>query len=245
MQRWISFGASEIGPAHIKTGKPNQDSWAAFHHFNCDVLAVSDGMGSKDFSEFGSAAACKAVDYAVCSSMLSGPSLDLQDPLIRELFLDNIRDKWAEDILPLTAKQASATCLFALHASGNVWLGMLGDGCVACVLVDGTIRLLQESKDDSFSNVTKSLSESVTPDDWQIMGVSEKRCKAVLLCTDGIADDLVDPKGFVAGYIDSVFDMPVVSAAGDAANMLIDWPTPKHSDDKTIACLIRRDYADE
>lgn len=245
MQRWISFGASEIGPAHIATGKPNQDSWAAFHHFNCDVLVVSDGMGSKDFSEFGSAAACKAVDHAVCSGMLSGASLDLNDPGSRELFLNGIRDCWLKDILPLTSDQASATCLFAFRANGTIWIGMLGDGCAACVLADGSPKLLQDPKDESFSNMTKSLSEKVTPDEWRLMGVSEKKCKAVLLCTDGIADDLTDPEGFVAGYVESVIDLPVITAAGNASSMLIDWPTPKHSDDKTIACLIRRDYGDE
>lgn len=245
MRRWISFGASEIGPDHIVTGKPNQDSWAAFHHFNSDVLVVSDGVGSKDFSEFGSAVACNAVDYAVWSSVLSGSSLDLNDASIRERFLNRIRDKWISDILPLSCEQASATCLFAFRYDGMIWIGMLGDGCAACVLKDGTPKLLQDIEDESFSNMTNSLSEYVKPTDWKIMGMPERSCKAVLLCTDGVADDLADPEGFVASYVESVFDLPVISAASNASDMLIDWPTPKHSDDKTIACLVRRDYDDE
>lgn len=245
MQRWLSFGASVVGPAHIATGKPNQDAWAAFHHAGFDVLVVSDGMGSKEFSEFGSAMACRAVDHAVCSLVLEGSESSLNDERDRESFLDTLRDIWVEEIKPLTYKEASATCLFAFRTGdGTIWVGMLGDGLAAVVLNDGSARLLQDVKDESFSNMTQSLHEGTIASDWRLMGMSEKRCRAVLLCTDGIGDDLVDPEGFVCGFIDTFCKLPVITAASDTADMLIDWPTPKHSDDKTIACLFKREYAD-
>ena len=246
MQRWLSFGASEIGPAHIKTGKPNQDSWASFHHANCDVLVVSDGMGSKDYSEFGSAMACRAVDHAVCSALISYKALDFSNPEQETAVLDDIRDTWIEGIAPLTSSNASATCLFGLRVGdGNLWLGMLGDGMAAAILNDGSVSLLKDSKEEGFSNITKSLSEKTQPTDWMTMSVPERRCKAILLCTDGVADDLVDEEGFARGVVDSLCKLPVISAASDAANILIDWPTPKHSDDKTMACLFKREYQDE
>lgn len=246
MQRWVSFGASEIGPAHIRTGKPNQDSWAAFHHSGCDVLVVSDGMGSKDFSEFGSAMACKAVDQAVCMAMLKNGTASLNEPSLRSNFLDAIRDAWLDGIVPLTPQNASATCLFAFRAGdGNVWIGMLGDGLAAAVLNDGSAKLLQDVKDDSFSNMTNSLSERTKASDWKIAGFPEKLCKAVLLCTDGIADDLVDPDGFVKGAVQAFCGLPIITASSETADMLVDWPTPKHSDDKTMACLFKREYQDE
>lgn len=246
MQRWLSFGASEIGPAHIKTGKPNQDSWASFHHADCDVLVVSDGMGSKDFSEFGSAMACRAVDHAVCSALINRKALDLSDSTQASEFLDDVRDTWIEGIAPLTSSNASATCLFGLRTGdGALWLGMLGDGMAAAILSDGSVKLLKESKEEGFSNITKSLSGKTQATDWMTMSVPEKRCKAILLCTDGVADDLVDEEGFARGIVDNLCKLPVISAASDAANMLIDWPTPKHSDDKTMACLFKREYPDE
>lgn len=246
MQRWMSFGASEIGPAHITTGKPNQDSWAAYHHGTCDVLVVSDGMGSKDFSEFGSAMACRAIDQVVCQTLVATGSVSLKDSGLREEFLGDVRAAWLEGIVPLTSNNASATCLFAFRAGdGVIWVGMLGDGLAAAVLNDGSARLLEDVKDESFSNMTNSLSERTRPEDWKIMGVPESRCKAVLLCTDGVADDLVDSEGFACGIVDSFCKLPCVVASSDVADMLIDWPTPKHSDDKTIACLFKREYPNE
>lgn len=246
MQRWLSFGASEIGPAHIKTGTPNQDSWASFHHSGYDVLVVSDGMGSKAFSEFGSAMACKAVDQAVCHFLLEFQRVDLKGQDDRYAFLDRIRDYWVDGIAPLTAKEASATCLFAVRAGdGTVWVGMLGDGLAAAVLENGSARLLQDVKDESFSNVTTALSETTKASDWKVMGIPERQCKAVLLCTDGVADDLVDAEGFVCGAVEALCVLPAITASSETSDMLIDWPTPKHSDDKTMACLYKREYQDE
>ena len=77
------------------------------------------------------------------------------------------------------------------------------------------------------------------------MGIPESRCKAVLLCTDGVADDLIDLEGFTRDSVDAFCKLPVITASSEVANMLIDWPTPKHSDDKTLACLFAREYEDE
>ena len=103
MQRWLSFGASEIGPAHIASGKPNQDSWAAFHHFGCDVLVVADGVGSRDHSELGSAGACRAVDQVVSNRLFLGLPWDLNDEGCKTALLDEIRDTWMDSIKPIDA----------------------------------------------------------------------------------------------------------------------------------------------
>ena len=246
VQRWLSFGASEIGPAHMASGKPNQDSWACFHHFGCDVLVVGDGVGSRDYSQLGSAAVCRAVDQVVSNRVFLGSPISLSDMDIRAAFLNDIRDAWIDAIQPLSGSEATTTCLFALRdGSGTIWVSVLGDGCAAAIMGDGTVRLLQENKEDSFSNMTQSLMESTESSDWKMMDVDEEGCRAVLLFTDGIADDLVDIEGFAGGLVDSLCCLPAVLAASEAMSMLIDWPTPKHSDDKTLACLYKRDYKDE
>lgn len=246
MQRWLSFGASEIGPAHIASGKPNQDSWAAFHHFGCDVLVVADGVGSRDHSEFGSAGACRAVDQAVSNRVFLGLPLDLNDEGCKTAFLDEIRNTWIDSIKPIDANDASTTCLFALRdGSGMLWVALLGDGCAAAVMRNGSVELLQDGKEDSFSNMTQSLTESTEASDWKVVGVDENKCKAVLLCTDGIADDLIDVEGFASSLVDDYCNLPATTAASEVMSMLLDWPTPKHSDDKTLACLFVREYEDE
>lgn len=245
MRQWCSFGASEIGPSHISTGKPNQDSWASFHHSSHDLLVVSDGLGSKELSSIGSACACRAVDYSV-RACLQEDYFDMGDFRCRESFLDRIRDTWLSLIAPLTPESASATCLFFLRlGNGGAWLGMLGDGCAAAVLADGAVTILSEDKDESFSNMTESLRRETKASDWKVKELSEESCTAALLCTDGVADDLIDAEGFVRAFINSCSGLSTVTAASNAADMLTDWPTPKHCDDKTLACMVKREYSDE
>lgn len=246
LRKWLSFGASEIGPAHIASGKPNQDSWAAFHHFGCDVLVVADGVGSKSYSEFGSAGACRAVDQAASNRVSLGLPLDLNDENCKTAFLDETKDAWVDSIKPINPDDATTTCLFALRdGAGMLWIALLGDGCAAAIMRNGSVKLLQSGKEDSFSNMTQSLTESTVASDWKVMGVVEEECKAVLLCTDGIADDLIDIEGFASNLVEDFCNLPVTTAASEAMSMLLDWPTPKHSDDKTPACLFVREYEDE
>ena len=66
-QLWNSWGASVIGPLHVKAGIPNQDSWMARRYKWGNVVVVSDGLGSKAHSDHGSKAACLAVFEAAKS----------------------------------------------------------------------------------------------------------------------------------------------------------------------------------
>lgn len=241
MDYWASFGASVIGPGHITTGKPNQDSWSAFRRSFCEGIVVSDGLGSKDYSHFGSSAACFAVERAAFGMWVDeseGPDGD---------FLDNVRDYWLEYIEPLEPRSAAATCLFALIYNSKVWLGMLGDGCAAAVKNDGSVVYLSDDKTGSFSNMTESLSASVSPDKWRLICLEEDECQALVLCTDGVSDDIVggeNLRGFIKGFAESKLDMATIAASRETKDMLENWPTPKHTDDKTIACLLRKELKD-
>jgi serine/threonine protein phosphatase PrpC len=236
---WRSFGASVIGPGHVAAGLPNQDAWASFHHVWGDGIVVSDGLGSKPFSDFGSRAACLAVARAVHSG--SGkPDLD------RSMLSDRITRKWISLLAPLTPRDCAATCLFAFRLNdGVVHMGMLGDGLVAVVRGDGTIASLSDDKSEGFSNMTDTLSPDVTVRDWRWLSMPEEDCQSIVLCTDGVSDDLSDATGFVKEFSEAHRCLASVSAARRAREALQKWPTPKHSDDKTIACLFWEEVADE
>lgn len=172
--------------------------------------------------------------------------MNLDDEDDKAAFLDEVRDAWLESIKPLSDIDASTTCLFALRDGlGKIWVAMLGDGCAAAVMRNGTVQLLQDNKEDGFSNMTQSLLACTKSSDWRIVGADEDDCKAILLFTDGIADDLVDIEGFAGSLVDDYCSMPATTASSEVMSMLLDWPTPKHSDDKTLGCLFRKDYEDE
>ena len=122
-----------------------------------------------------------------------------------------------------------------------IHLGMLGDGLAAAVKSDGSVMSLSEDKSIGFSNITAALSPNASAKDWQHLSLLEEECVAILLCTDGVADDLDKADGFVKEFIDAHCPLAAVRANQHIREMLENWPTPKHSVDKTIACLCREE----
>jgi len=238
MVNWKSFGASVRGPGHIASGTPNQDSWAACHYDWGDGIIVSDGLGSKPFSDIGSEKACLAVTYAAHACH--------KHAFDKALLTNHIKDKWLSLVAPLDPRDCAATCLFAFRfGDGVIHLGALGDGLAAAVKADGSVVSLSEDKSEGFSNITAALTPNASPKDWLHLSFQEEECAAVLLCTDGVADDLEHVDEFVKGYIEAHRALATVSANRHTRAMLENWPTPKHRDDKTIACLCRKKVADE
>ena len=234
---WRSFGASVIGPAHVATGKPNQDAWAAFHHPWGDGIVVSDGLGSKPYSDWGSTAACRAVELAGASLGYTSTS---------ESFVCTIHDEWLRAIEPLSPRDSAATCVFAIVTPDNrLLLGLLGDGAAIVVMLDGSVVALTDDKSGSFSNMTSALTLSVDVSAWQTSTLDAAKCAAVVLCTDGVSDDLEDVTGFARGVTTSFGPLSVAAAIRRTRAMLSDWPVPKHSDDKTLACLLRERGAND
>lgn len=235
---WKSFGASVSGPAHVITGKPNQDAWSAFEHDWGHGIAVSDGLGSKMYSDWGSRAACRAVEtsahriWAVRSDSTAGPHSNGLVP--------GIVEEWLAAIDPFDARDCAATCLYAVAAPDDqVHLGMLGDGAALAVLRDGSVITLADSKDEGFSNLTSALSANTPHNHWRVRSVAASECVAVLLCTDGVADDLEDLEGFAHSYVKAFRRLACITASRRTLEMLDAWPVPKHSDDKTLACLVK------
>lgn len=233
---WRSFGASVIGPGHVATGKPNQDAWASFHHPWGDAVVVSDGLGSKPHSDWGSAAVCRAVEFAASNHFQSSVAASQPESLVRQ-----IRDEWITAVAPLSPRDSAATCVFAIaDRAGKVHLGLLGDGAVVAVLRDGLIKALTDDKADGFSNMTSALSPNVDAQHWQLSSVPATDCVAVVLSTDGVSDDIEDLEGFARGFATSFAGLADVVASRRIREMLSSWPVPKHSDDKTLACLMRK-----
>jgi serine/threonine protein phosphatase PrpC len=239
MTIWKSFGASVIGPGHIRTRKPNQDSWLAFHHTWVDGIAVSDGLGSKPLSEFGSYNACLAVAFAA-RTYQNVVEAEYSYPF------DKIKNNWLSLISPLGSYDCSATCLFVFRlVDGVIRAGMLGDGLIAILKTDGTVQTITEDKRYGFSNITSALSKNTTSKDWRYLDVQDILCQAIVLCSDGVSDDLDDTDGFIREFVKYTTNLSCVSAARTTRKILESWPTPKHSDDKTIACLFQREVEDE
>jgi len=238
--KWRSFGASVIGPSHVSAMKPNQDAWLRFHHSWGDGIAVSDGLGSKLLSNIGSELACQSVFSAArrtACDKTNGRNLNLVTDIVAQ---------WLSMTIPLDSKEAAATCLFAVRLNdGVVRVGILGDGCAVAVKNDGGLLVLAEDKKKSFSNITIALSTDTRDRHWILSEIPELECRAVVLCTDGVSDDIEDLEGFMHGLVASNQGLSSVTASRRLFKMIEGWPVPKHSDDKTIACLFQDEVEDE
>lgn len=238
--QWSSFGASVTGPGHVSTAKSNQDAWSSFHHRWGDGVVVSDGLGSKALSNFGSRAACIAVERA--AKKFSEATYDVE---MSEWPKEIVRF-WLDAIKPLNPRDTSATCLFAIRLrNGQIRIGILGDGCVAAVKANGEVITLQDDKQGGFSNMTVALDSRGGTDSWKVRDIPESECRAVVLCTDGVSDDLKDVSGFMHGFVGVHCQLARGVATRRVREMLENWPVPKHSDDKTIACLYQLEAVNE
>lgn len=240
LTRWKSFGASVRGPGHVRSGLPNQDSFAIATHWHDGVAAaVSDGVGARPHSDIGSAAACRVALHSgrkYCLFQRKGGNA-------RTSRLSSaIHQNWMRRLSGFSPQDCSATCLFAFVPNkGSVLLGMLGDGLIAVLKRDGSVVMLSDDKTASFSNLTSALSTDPVPAQWRFLSLPTNDCRAILLCTDGVADDLLPERtaDFVRSLISHYADFSEESANQDCAQMLEHWTTPGHADDKTIACLCK------
>lgn len=234
-QLWNSWGSSVIGPLHVKAGLPNQDSWMVRRYKWGNVVVVSDGLGSKAHSDHGSKAACLAV-FEAAKSFQNTPDANIVD------VLRLAHANWLVKIAPYSSSDCSATCLFAIQIEGLISLGRLGDGMITALgETEEKHLVLSDNKQDSFSNYTNSLQQEFKPDQWETVTIESATCNAVVLCTDGISDDLLPGSEitFAQEFVASYSGMKSQKRMQSIKSMLTSWPVPHHSDDKTVAVLVK------
>jgi serine/threonine protein phosphatase PrpC len=232
-RRWECWGASVTGPAHRRMKSPNQDFVLARSLSWGNVIAVADGLGSRPLSHVGAQAACRAV-LQVAKTFHRHPQGGL------EAALGFFHAWWMWLISPHQPDDCAATCLFAIRRAGVVTLAQLGDGLAVACFRDGEDPVvLDGDKADGFANVTRCLRPGHRPGDWRTVQVQEDRVNGIFLCTDGIADDLVP--GQAIPFAETVLAhhgaLPPARRGREARRWMNGWPTPGHSDDKTIAVL--------
>ena len=219
-----------IGPRNLREKKLNQD--AVMHRFwkNNWCIAVCDGMGSKPLSHIGSSLACQSV-YEVlkhCDFSLAEKEVAKK---IYIYWLKLLKDK---NILPTGA---ATTCLFAWgNRQGNVRLFQLGDGAI--YYQSESFGHVGVKSDDLFSNQTNALGYSKKWDDWSYKEIDlTDPNHGIILMTDGISEDLLNEQLFTSMLIQKATLHSVRRLKKYIQHELIHWPTPQHSDDKSIGIV--------
>jgi serine/threonine protein phosphatase PrpC len=139
--------------------------------------------------------------------------------------------------------QSAATCLFvAVLPSGQLTIAQLGDGIAAIRNADGSLEILQGER-QGFTNQTTGLGIAKTTKDWTVIAKPALSPNAaVLLATDGIADDLVADRvgDFIHTLVTEFGSMAPTARRHALHRELRNWATPNHLDDKTLAAIWRK-----
>lgn len=225
------FGATVCGPGHVAEGLPNQDAWGRGRIGPTRVVVVSDGMGSRPHAREGARAACKAVVDAV-RQWRRHPEAPV------DVLLGLVHLLWRARVAPRAPEDCACTCLFAVvEPDGSGITAQLGDGLV--VLRDsGGITTLATRADRGFANETCALGATARLSAWNRLPL-EKRARSLVLCTDGVADDLLPER--LGAFVDWLIADIRLEFPAKRRRMiereLRAWPTPNHLDDKTIAVV--------
>jgi serine/threonine protein phosphatase PrpC len=225
---------SRIGPAHRRKGLPNQDAWLLRRMAWGELAVVADGLGSRAMSHQGARAACRAALQAAAAHC-GTPAAVAAQPLLAALHAAWLANSW-----PHAARECSTTCVLALRSGSLLLLAQLGDGmAVACGRAGKASFLLHAGAPD-FANVTDCLQERHVPAAWRVACLDAADFYGVVLCTDGIAADLVagSELAFAADLLAESQGRSLREQRRDARRWLEDWPVAGHTDDKTIVCMM-------
>lgn len=232
----------EIGYASVKgmlhdTGNiPNQDAYSVKRYKFGTILVVSDGLGSKKHSEYGSKAVGRAVDKAV--QIWNGYA----EKHIR-LLLPLIVSIWNMEIYPYSQKDCGATCLFAIVAKdGHVYLGQLGDGSIY-LSIDDELQLVRE-KDDDFTNLTVCMGGFSSYTDWCIKDIYVgEQSLGIVMMTDGVSETIINEKKetFIRLLFKRLSEHENLSKRNNFIyKILSEWNPVSAGDDRTLICYRRR-----
>ena len=207
-----------------------QDAIGIINQKYFSLFIVADGLGSAKNSDFGAKKAIIAVEKAVNQWR----KLEKKD---NKVLLQLIHFYWNLLIgdSDFKKKDCLTTCLFAYvdKLDRRIILGQLGDGILLFESKEETI--LVKSSDDY--NFTKSLGSSKSFDDWNLKSFSfDINDFTLLIATDGVSEDLVENKEteFAKSLIQEILKLKRNIRNNYLKQLLENWPTKFHSDDKTI-----------
>lgn len=246
-----TYSANIPGPSHIESGIPCQDSCAVENIAGELVIAaVADGLGSETRSDVGSKiAADTSVSYCADHIGDCGSDEDVSAMMRRAYYsaYDAVLAKATSD--GESAGQYDSTLCLAIFNGDTLYWGNSGDSGMAVARKDGTYELVTTMQRDDEGRVFPLCFE----DHWEF-GVMQD-VATVLLCTDGILEDMIAPP-ILKAHSDNPIDtskavMFLHPQEGDVENLndieeqarayLEGYPKRLLDDDKTLVVIFDGD----
>lgn len=223
----ISGGISIIGSYH----DVNQDSYLSKPYKDGYIMVVSDGMGSKSLSHFGSKCICESV-YDVVSNY----TFDLDVISFKDIIYA-CHEEWKKRLSNYEIKQCYATLLVAVIRKNKISAARLGDGFLA-VYTDGKVTCLYDKKENYFANETDCLKEELDREKVEIVEIEYSEFQGAVSCTDGVEIGTMqedDISNFTREFVDEYSNQDRDEVIAEIETWLKDWPG---MDDKTLAFVM-------
>ena len=206
----------------------NQDYYLSREFDDGYLIVVSDGMGSKKLSHYGSKAICEAV-YEVISEYSS--DIDKMD--FSEILSLSYKE-WKKKVEEHGITNCYATLLVVVVTDNKIKAARLGDGFLGIYLNDEVICLF-DKKEDYFANETDCLRELFDEDKLEIIELDYDIFYGALCCTDGIELRTEDLQSFSKEFIEWYAQTDEYEIKKHVESWLKQWPG---ADDKTLAFMI-------
>jgi hypothetical protein len=227
-----TVGASVPGPRHVREGRANQDAWASWRMPQGVVLAVSDGVGSCRYAEFGSRAACYAVRDAVQSMKPETSPTELTD---------RITAAWSSRLEGRNPAECASTCLFSVRThGGRLVVGGLGDGLAVVTSSDGAAAPRVIPLRGGEFGETVALGDGRESRGWVVEEFDDRAGQLrTLLASDGVSQDLSQDRlqAFHDWLIATLGNLSTRRWRASLRRQLQAWPNPGATDDRTLAVM--------
>jgi len=223
----VMGGISKIGSYH----KKNQDSFLCKSYNDGVILVVSDGMGSKSLSHYGSRCLCESV-YDVISKC----SYDIDIISFKDVIFA-CHEEWKKRLKEFDLSQCYATMLIAVIRKNNIKVARLGDGFLS-VYIDNKIYCLYDKKDSYFANETDCVREVLDRDKIEIGEFDYQLFHGAIACTDGIEIGTMQEEeliNFTREFVEEYSNRENAEVVLKVEQWIDDWPG---ADDKTLAFVI-------
>lgn len=223
----IYGGISIMGSYH----DVNQDFFLSKSYKDGYIMVVSDGMGSKSLSHFGSKCICESV-YDVVSNY----TLDLDVISFKDIIYA-CHEEWKKRLSEYDIKQCYATLLVAVIREKTIKAARLGDGFLA-IYADGKVTCLYDKKENYFANETDCLKENLDREKIEIFEMEYSKFEGAVSCTDGVEigtmqeDDITE---FTQEFVYEYSNKGKNEVIEEIESWLKDWPG---MDDKTLAFVM-------
>ena len=230
---WI-IGSSVAGPRHRRTGTRNQDAWRSVHTKHGTAVVVADGVGSARFASEGSRLACAAAVTVFKSLHQTATPSEVAEA---------VSSKWKSGIQGSNPSDFATTLLLAYRFStGRLLVGGIGDGLIAVCSKGAADAYRVVDRPGGDFGETFAISSRSALQHWRFEEFDDADSDyGVLLATDGVSNDLLEPRvPALIQYLRIRFERSnCMKWRRGLRKMLLDWPTPGSTDDKTIAMMWR------